>query len=37
MNDEPKRDEIVDEKPTDDLKVDNEEEKKGEQGCKFGV
>lgn len=29
MNDEPKRDEIVDEKPTDDLKVDNEEEKQG--------
>ncbi|AMO82294.1 formate/nitrite transporter family protein [Obesumbacterium proteus] len=29
MNDEPKQDEIVDEKPADDLKVDNEEEKQG--------
>lgn len=31
MNDEPKQDEIVDEKPGDDLKVDNEEEKQGKQ------
>ncbi|NLS54898.1 formate/nitrite transporter family protein [Hafnia alvei] len=29
MNDEPKPEEIVDEKPSDDLKVDNEEEKQG--------